>query len=92
MADNNINAILAEGIGPTLLQASHSNYYNALTTRENDRERRRLAAQADIPAAMKGDTDAFGRVAGADPQAAAAVAMAQRRMSDDQRALFADFA
>ena len=53
MADN-INALLAEGVTPSILQGTHAGYYSALARRENDQEQRRLAAQPDIPAARRG--------------------------------------
>ncbi len=65
---SDINALLGSGIGPALAEGTHAGYFSARANREADQEKRRLAAQADIPAAMKGDTEAFGRVAAADPQ------------------------
>ncbi len=81
MADNNINALLARGIGPALMEGAHARYYSEEASRQADREKRRLAVQPDVPAAMKGDTEAFGRVAANDPSAAVAISTALSRMS-----------
>lgn len=85
MADN-INAILAQGIGPSLVEGTHAGYFSGKGNMEAEQEKRRLASQADIPAAMKGDADAFGRVAANDPKGAVAISTALSRMDAGQQA------
>lgn len=81
-----INAILAQGVGPSLVEGTHAGYFSGRGNMEAEQEKRRLASQADIPAAMKGDADAFGRVAANDPKAAVAVSTALSRMDAGQQA------
>lgn len=66
MAD--IDSILAQGIGNSLLQGSTARYHAAETRRIQDEEEGRRRAAPDIPAAMGGDQAALGRVMTATPK------------------------
>jgi len=65
---SNINALLARGIGPAMLEGAHAGYFNSKTQQEAANEQRRLAAQQYIPAAMQGDPTAQGQLAASDPK------------------------
>lgn len=66
MAD--IDSILAQGIGNSLLQGSTARYHAAEARRIQDEEEGRRRAAPDIPAAMGGDQAALGRVMTATPK------------------------
>ena len=89
MAEN-INALLARGVGPAMVEGAQAGYYSSRTRHEDEQERRRLAVQPDIPLALKGDMDAYGRVAGADPKAGLLVATEMQRIEDAKRKRHAD--
>lgn len=81
-----IDEILATGMGNALSQGAHAGYFVAHGAQVGAEERRRQAVQPDIAPAMKGDMDAFGRVAAGDPRTASVVAQALDRMDVHQRA------
>lgn len=83
---DNINALLARGVGPALVEGTHAGFYAAEANQKAEEERRRQSVQGDIPAAMKGDADALGRVVAGAPKEAQAVVAVLSRMDANQQA------
>ncbi len=85
MVDQSINALLARGVGPAMVEGAHAGYYQSKTQQEADAERRRLEAEPDIAPALSGDKAAFGRVAAKDPKSAALLSTEMGRLGTAER-------
>ncbi len=85
MVDQSINALLARGVGPAMVEGAHAGYYQSKTQQEADAERRRLEAEPDIAPALQGDKAAFGRVAAKDPKSAALLSTEMGRLGTAER-------
>lgn len=82
-------------IGNALSQGAHAGYYVQEARQKADEEARRKAVQGDIPAAIKGDQGAYGRLIAGDPKTAVLIGDALKTMDANRRAQMkekADFA
>ncbi len=83
MAD--INALLAQGVGPAILEGAHTNYFLERAKLERAQQQRITEGDQNIPAAMAGSKEALGQVAAKNPHAAVAVTTALSHYDDAAR-------
>lgn len=81
-----IDNVLARGIGGDILAGSTARYHQAEASRIANEASNALAIAPDVPAALHGDTEAFGRVAAKSPKTADVLGQALQRMNASQAA------